>query len=110
MSSERCPLCGVEIERTATVCPNCGKGLTGRALLSAYELQQQQQRGASPPRTVAKVFWVITLLAVPLAVFVGYVGVVQANGAPQEAAAAAIACAICIAPYVFARAVDELIR
>jgi hypothetical protein len=61
-------------------------------------------------RTVAKIFWVISLLAVPLGGFIGFVSIASANGAPQEAAGAAIALLVVIAPYVFARAVDELIR
>ena len=54
-----------------------------------------------------KACWVITLLLASFAallvinVFMG-----GANGAPQEAALAAIACALCIVPYVFTRAVE----
>lgn len=61
-------------------------------------------------RRITRVFWALSLIADALAAFVVYVGMVQANGAPQEAAVAALGCFICIMPYVFARAVDEISR
>lgn len=42
--------------------------------------------------------------------FVGFITIVGASGAPQEAAGAAIGCLIVIVPYVFARSIDEIIR
>jgi hypothetical protein len=59
---------------------------------------------------VAKFFWVISLIAALLGAGVGFLGFAAANGAPQEAAAAAAGCLVVIAPYVFARAIDELLR
>jgi hypothetical protein len=56
------------------------------------------------------VFWGISLLASVAGGFVGFVSVVSASGAPQEAAGAAIACLIVIAPYVFARGIEGLLR
>lgn len=35
---------------------------------------------------------------------------VRANSAPQEAAGYAMACALCVVPYVFARAIDMMIN
>jgi hypothetical protein len=57
-----------------------------------------------------KFFWVIALLASLIGGFIGIVGSLLARSAPQEAAAAAIGCIIVIAPYAFARAMDELTR
>jgi hypothetical protein len=58
--------------------------------------------------SVRKFFWIITAIAGALAglLFIGFVG--TANGAPQEAAGAAIAIGTAIIPYVFARALDEI--
>lgn len=35
MADERCPHCAGAVLRTQSVCPHCGKGLGGRALLAA---------------------------------------------------------------------------
>jgi hypothetical protein len=70
----------------------------------AYQSQTSQRRG------VATFFWVISMLASILGGLIGVGGSLLANGAPQEAAAAAIGCIVVIAPYVFARAVDELTK
>ena len=48
--------------------------------------------------------WIITLLAACLAGFELFFTVGSANGAPQQAAGAAMAMAICVIPYVFTRA------
>jgi hypothetical protein len=53
-------------------------------------------------------FWIITILACIVAGFLFVVTVSQSNGAPQEAAGAAMACALAIIPYVFARAIEKL--
>ena len=47
--------------------------------------------------------WTITMLATCLAGALLFFTFVGANGAPQEAAGAAIAVAICVIPYVFTR-------
>lgn len=57
---------------------------------------------------MVKLGWVLALLGALLAAFVLVVMVAGANGAPQEAAGAAIAAAIAVIPYVFARAVEAL--
>jgi predicted nucleic acid-binding Zn ribbon protein len=103
MPAQTCPHCGADVSPYDKTCGQCGKGLSGRALLAPSE--QKRDR-----RLVARLFWILPLLAVPVSVFIAYVGIVGANGAPQEAAAAGIACFICIAPYVLARTIDELIR
>ena len=48
--------------------------------------------------------WAITVLAAGIAAVVLFLTLGSANGAPQEAAGAAIALAICVIPYVFTRA------
>jgi hypothetical protein len=48
--------------------------------------------------------WVITALAACFGGLVLYLTFTEASGAPQEAAGAALAVAICIIPYVFTRA------
>jgi hypothetical protein len=48
--------------------------------------------------------WVITVLAACIAGAVLALTFTAANGAPQEAAGAALALAICVIPYVFTRA------
>lgn len=39
---------------------------------------------------------------------IGVLGFVAASGAPQEAAATAFGCLMVIAPYAFARAIQEI--
>lgn len=75
--------------------------------LSPYETATKT---ATRRRWLVRVFWVLALLADAFAVFVVYTGMMQANGAPQEAAIAALGCFIAIAPYVLARAVEEISR
>jgi hypothetical protein len=55
-------------------------------------------------------FWIITILACIVAGLLFFMTVTSSNGAPQEAAGAAMACAIAIIPYVLARAVEKLFR
>ena len=58
--------------------------------------------------TMIKVLWVFTLLGSLLGGLFGVLGLLTAHGAPQEAAAAAIAVACAVIPYCFARAASEL--
>jgi hypothetical protein len=55
-------------------------------------------------------FWVVSLLSGLAAGGMLLFTLTSSNGAPQEAAGAAIACGFAIIPYVFARAISELIR
>lgn len=57
-----------------------------------------------------KIVWVIALLAIALAAINGFFTIEIQTGAPQQAAAGAIACFQVITPYVLARALDELTR
>jgi hypothetical protein len=105
-SMESCPHCGGVIDSLDKTCPHCQRGLTGKAMLSQTYVTETRARS----RTVAKIFWVVSILCTMVGVVIGIGGVAAASGAPQEAAAAAIGCLIVVAPYVFARGVDELIR
>jgi hypothetical protein len=61
--------------------------------------------------SAARFFWGVSMFAAILGGLYGVIGVtVIANGAPQEASAAAVACMVAIVPYCMARAVDELTR
>lgn len=56
-----------------------------------------------------KACWIVTLLAAAAGgLLVLDLFMRQGASAPQEAAGAAIACALCIVPYVFTRAVEGL--
>jgi len=52
--------------------------------------------------------WVITLIATCVALIDLGITISTSNGAPQQAAGAAIACATCIIPYVFTRAIEGI--
>lgn len=56
----------------------------------------------------ARFCWLLTAIGACLGGFTVFVGVISANGAPQEAAASALGCAMAIIPYAFARAVSEM--
>lgn len=57
-----------------------------------------------------KIFWSLSALSAFLGGVVMLVGVAQATGAPQEAAAAAIGLGLAVIPYCFNRALDEFGR
>jgi hypothetical protein len=52
--------------------------------------------------------WLICIFACLIAGLVLYITVTSSEGAPQEAAGAAVACAIVIIPYIFARAFEKM--
>jgi hypothetical protein len=52
--------------------------------------------------------WFLSLLGAVIGLFVLFVGLNGANGAPQEAATAGMALAFAVIPYCIARAVSEL--
>jgi hypothetical protein len=101
MPKDICPHCGAKVGQYDQKCSTCGKGLSGTALLAPAH---QPKPGGT------KFFWVMSLLASLLGSAIGIGGSFAMNGAPQQAAIAAIGCLIVIAPYVFARAIDELSR
>lgn len=55
-----------------------------------------------------KALWIVTLVSTSFAAMALLVSLASAKGAPQEAAGAAIACAMAIIPYVFTRAIQGL--
>lgn len=57
-----------------------------------------------------KFLWVVTVICSLLGALTAIFGIASANGAPQEAAVAAIAIAFAVIPYCLARAVSELGR
>jgi hypothetical protein len=56
-----------------------------------------------------KICWIATAVGASLALLTLVTTVGGASGAPQEAAGAATAAAIAIIPYVFARALSEIL-
>jgi sugar phosphate permease len=57
---------------------------------------------------VAKFFWVVTIIMSLFGGLFAIVGIHAANGAPQEAASAAIGLACAVIPYCIARAIGEM--
>ncbi|ONG55729.1 hypothetical protein BKE38_08665 [Pseudoroseomonas deserti] len=57
---------------------------------------------------MVKFFYVLTIIGALIGGFWLLMAIFGAKSAPQEAAAAAIAAACAIIPYVFARAVQEI--
>lgn len=57
---------------------------------------------------MAFLLWVLSFVGAVLGGFVLFVTFTQSKGAPQEAAGAAIACALAVLPYVAARSITEL--
>lgn len=55
-----------------------------------------------------KVLWIITAIGSVLGGLVAVAGSFAANGAPQEAAAAAMGVSLAVIPYCLARAYSEL--
>lgn len=55
-----------------------------------------------------KIFWGVTMLMSAVGAIVAFTGMAAANGAPQEAAAAAMGLAIAVIPYCFSRAFTEM--
>ena len=54
-----------------------------------------------------KILWVITAVGAVLGALTVVGGVMAANGAPQEAAAAAVGVAFAVIPYCLAKSVSE---
>lgn len=57
---------------------------------------------------LSSVFWALTILGSIIGGVNFFTGVAAANGAPQEAAAAAMSLAWVVLPYCCARAVSEI--
>jgi hypothetical protein len=100
---QTCPFCAELIPDSATVCAHCQHDVVSGVVIA-------QRTSLGKKSGVAGFFWIVAQLSAVLGGLVGIGGSFLANGAPQEAAAAAMGCIIVIAPYVFARAVSELTR
>jgi len=57
---------------------------------------------------VVAVCWMTTIVATCFAAVSLFAGLREANGAPQQAAAAAMSAAMVVIPYVFTRSVQSL--
>lgn len=57
---------------------------------------------------IVVLFWVLALLSATAGLVIGVGGFLLANGAPQEASAAATGLLVAVAPYTMARAVEKL--
>jgi ammonia channel protein AmtB len=57
---------------------------------------------------MAKLMWMVTVIMSLVGAVIGFTGISAANGAPQEAAAAAMGLACAVIPYCAARALSEL--
>lgn len=62
------------------------------------------------PSIIAKLFWFLSFLSAIVGVYFGFIGFETSQGAPQQAAAAALGCLIAIGPYILARSVDGIAR
>lgn len=75
---------------------------------AAHSAQVRSSSGIAS--LVRKVCWMLSLLAAALAGWMGATDISDAESAPQQAAAAAIALLFAIVPYLSARSLDELTR
>lgn len=57
-----------------------------------------------------RVVWAIAMLGPMVGFLFLVLALTVANGAPQEAALAAVACAFAVIPYCFARALESALR
>ncbi len=55
-------------------------------------------------QAISRMLWAVTAVLAAFAALSFVWGMAEASGAPQQAAAAAAACAMAVLPYVFARA------
>ena len=61
-------------------------------------------------RIVVKLCWIGTAIAAVVGILILIVGAAEANSASQEASAAGIGIGIAAIPYVFTRALSELLN
>jgi uncharacterized membrane protein YvbJ len=98
-----CQKCGAQLPQDAVFCPACGTNQQQVAAASVTALRRPQA-----DTCFLRGLWVIAFLGAIFGAFVVFFGVVNANGAPQEASAAAIGIAMAVIPYCIARATSEL--
>lgn len=92
-----CPICR-KLSPDSTEKCECGRLLSA----STHPTQPGPQGGF-----IAAFFWIVTLVAALPASYV-LAEALTADSAPKQGAGAAIAAAIAIIPYCFARAISEL--
>ena len=95
-----CTGCGNPVDPGNSFCPHCGINTTA---------SQSGGNAATKGKTLRAVLWWITAVGAGLGALALIIGVAAADGAPQEAAAAAIAVGLAVIPYCFARAVSKII-
>lgn len=57
---------------------------------------------------MAKFMWIVTVIMSLFGAVFGFGGMILANGAPQEAAAASMGLACAVIPYCLAKALTEI--
>ena len=77
-----CPFCAEPIDAAAVQCPYCRRSVLPGSPPSVR---------APSTSTAAKFFYVVSMLGAVVGGLIGIGGALMANGAPQEAAAAALA-------------------
>jgi hypothetical protein len=87
------------------------EGVKREPALSPYERDQAQNapKKSSTGRPLTRLVWGVALLFIALAASNGYTTWGLAESAPQQAAAAGMACFQTLVPYVLARAVQEVL-
>lgn len=107
-----CPRCGQPIAADAILCQHCNRYITNvptgtGSVAEPRAIPRVRVEGA---RSTARVVYGAAAVCAIVGGGLGLVGFASANGAPQEAAAAAFGVLCCVGPYVFARCVDEMTR
>ena len=95
-----CSGCGNPVDSGSSFCPSCGKSTA---------VSQSGGNAATKGKTLRSVLWWATAVGAGLGALTLVIGVASADGAPQEASAAAISVGLAVIPYCFARAVSKII-
>ncbi len=108
--SRYCPKCGAEFGTDDETCPRCNFDPSKTPTTKGDPVSSSDTTAAQTGSKsgVASLFWGITLAGAVVAGVVAVAGFTNAQSAPQEAAAAGMAVAIAVIPYIFARAVQQL--
>ena len=120
----QCQHCNAINSHDIKFCQSCGSALNNESSSTGAYAQQDgvninqgsndttissSEHGGDTTRYIAMGNWsIVPLVGSILGVLVLVFGVLGAEGAPQEAAAAAIGVGLAAIPYVFARAISEL--
>ena len=123
-TSGRCQHCNATNPRGGNFCQSCGSALKGESPSTISSTHQDgvnmnqgsndttvssSEHGGDTTRSIVMGNWsIVPLIGSILGALVLVFGVLGAEGAPQEAAAATIGVGLAAIPYVFARAISEL--